>query len=273
MMKYLLFLIPFLLYADNEVRISIGCQITINSEGTIPRFRVDFSSFNLVQPDGKATIVITSTPLILKTLPTTKTVEASFNLHARPNQFAKNGYIVAVNIMPMFINLDVQSPAFERFRPISLTGTTSVLNADFPGMNIWFQRVTSETFTTGIQLSSTWKTDNAIVSTESVNSEITYTIRFPTDNIRTVQPGVYWIQLQAAMDPYIASPSQIAANNQEIVTQINAIDAYIAQIDAELGDQNDLFKLNLVQKNTLIANRKVLVSQRSAVVDANKGII
>jgi hypothetical protein len=273
-MKYLLWLFfPLALFSDNQVRISLNCTATVNADGTDPKFSMVFSRTLLDQPNPPANILLTSTPLVtynLTDLQNRSFIDIPFTLRAIPNPGSLNGYTVAVNMLTQVITLDVQSTLFEKFRLFQLTGYRStILNAEFPGMTIWFQRVNTETFTTGVQISPSLTTDNAIVSNSASPESITITLRFSTANLIAIESGVYQIQLLVGMDPYTATPSQRATTAVEVVTQINALQAYINQINGYLTNNNSVYTLTTAQSAILHHNKNLLQKQLVDIVRAN----
>lgn len=273
-MKYwLLLLASCSLYADNEYRLWLGCRVEVNPDNVVPKLTISFYPFNPDPPDTPPNIVVTSKPVIktLADLVGKDFVDASFTITAIPDALTLQGYLLAVNLLTMYIDLNVQSPLFEKFRLFPLTGTrASILNANFVDTNIWFQRVTSETFSTGIQVSHTWTNDNAILSAKPVKKTVDFTLRLSTLNIGIVEPGVYWMQLTLGMDPFTETPNQKAIIASEIITEITALTDYIDQIDGILTEQNTLHTLSDVQIAVLNANKKALAEQRSAIIKANQ---
>lgn len=273
-MKYLLlFLTCCSLWADNQVRLWVGCRVEVNVD---PKLVITFYPFNLEQPDFPANIVITSKPVIKTSADLAKLdyVDASFTITAIPNKESLEGYTLAVNLLTMYIELNVQSPIFETFRLFPLTGDrSSILNGNFVDTKIWFQRVTSETFSTGVQIAHTWTSDNAIISNQSTEKSVSFTLRFSTANINFIDPGVYWMQMNLGMDSYTATADQDLTIASEIVTQINVLQAYINQIDGYLADKNTLFTLSDTQIAALNKNKIDLQKQLLEIIKTNSNLI
>ncbi|MBM3202232.1 MAG: hypothetical protein FJZ56_07495 [Chlamydiae bacterium] len=267
-MKWMfLFLAPMLLFAENQARLTIGCTVNIDSENV----SISFDQLASDNPFPPAAIELISKPAVfdLSYLQKNSYIDASFTLKTICDPSSSSGYTLALNLLTQNITLDVMSSLFQYFRLFSpIYGF--VLNAQFLNQTIWLQRVNSETFTTGAQISPYLTNDNLVVSLLPKTISTTLTLRFFSKEILSSTTPSYWMQILAGMDPYTASSDQVSINVSEVSAQLNALNAYVNQIDGYLEDKNSIYRLTDGQKAILNQNKSNLVKEINDIAKANK---